>query len=200
MIQILVMNSIRIINKKSYTFNFLLTLIFTLYISVSKANENTSIPRFSKYPIAETGCAVYLPSDPREFQVSHSEDGSEVYTAEVMHGEHYFNVIVVKFSDETAADYKTEADIKEVLTNYLDYLQEVLGVTFSAGYGWGHTQDDYAKAVGVIDYWSDSEGFVYAVKAWCDGKYLSVLSLYGKEDYPIFNVQQLFLNGFRFPQ
>lgn len=156
-----------------------------------------SVPRFKKYDVAQTGCAVYLPADPGEFSMTLSEDESEVYTAEVGHGDFSFAVIVVRLKEPL----NDNADEKnDLMTAYLDFLQDQFSVTEAAGYGWGHTLESAPKAVGVIDYWEDADGLSYAVKAWCDGNVLSVLMLYGKGEYPYFNAQQMYLDGFRFPQ
>jgi hypothetical protein len=156
-----------------------------------------TVPRFSKYDVAETGCKVYLPADPGEFEKTLSEDESEVYTAEVTVEDYNFAVIVVKFSEPIG---DTEEDKNDMITSYLDFLQKQFGVTGAAGYGLGHTMESAPKAVGVIDYWEDADGVQYAVKSWCDGDFLSVMILYGPEEYPIYNAQEMFLNGFRFDE
>ena len=83
---------------------------------------------------------------------------------------------------------------------YPDFLQEQFAVIASAGYGKGHTLESTPAAIGVIDYWENVDGLQYAVKAWCDGDYLAVLLLCGPQEYPVFSVQEMFLNGFRFPE
>jgi hypothetical protein len=155
-----------------------------------------AVPRFAKYDIGETGCKVYLPSDPGDFEKSLSEDNSEVYTGESEHEGFKFAVILVKFSEPIGNETEVKNDM---MTSYLDFLQTQFGVTESTGYGLGHTLESAPDAVGVIDYWVDSDGIEYAIKSWCDGDYLAVLLLYGVGEYPIFNVQQMFLDGFRFP-
>jgi hypothetical protein len=178
------------ISMKRYP--FLLLLMTTSFLTWAQ-----SVPRFAKYDFAESGCKVYLPGDPGEIEVTLSEDGSEVYTGEVTHEDFNFAVIVVKFSEPIGDD----ADVNnDMITSYLDFLQKQFGVTDAAGYGLGHKLESAPHAVGVIDYWKDSDGLQYAVKAWCDGDYLAVMILYGAEEYPIFNVQEMFLNGFRFPE
>lgn len=172
--------------------------ILALFLLISTAlSAQIPVPRFSKYKVAETGCKVYLPADPGEFEASKSEDGSIVYTGEVEESGYHFAVIVVTLSESIGDDN----DMKNgLITSYLDFLQVQFAITESAGYGMGHTLDSAPKAVGVIDYWFDMEGTSYALKSWCDGNILSVLMLYGPDEYPIFNAQQMFLDGFRFPE
>lgn len=155
------------------------------------------VPRFSKYQINQTGRYVYLPADPGEFEVAKSEDGSDVYTREVTSNEFNFAIIMVNFADGAMEEQSPE-DLEEVLTSYLDFLQTQFGVTDAAGYGRGHTMESNPNARGVIDYWQDSDSLQYAVKGWVDKETLAVLLLYGKGDYPYFNAQEMFLNGFRF--
>jgi hypothetical protein len=173
-----------------------LSILF-LMIALSAAAWSQSVPRFAKYDVAETGCKVYLPADPGAFEKSLSEDDSEVYTAETIHDDFNFAVIVVKFSEPIGKD--TEV-LNDMITSYLDFLQTQFGVTGSAGYGLGHTLESAPDAVGVIDYWEDADGLQYAIKSWCNGDFLSVMLLYGAGEYPIFNAQQMFLDGFRFPE
>ncbi len=156
-------------------------------------------PRFAKYPVSGTGCSVYLPAPPEAFEKSLSEDGSEVYVGEVTHGDYFFAVILVQFTAETAAGFETADDKTALVESYLDFLKGQFDVAEAAGYGRGHTLDGAPLAVGVIDFWKGRDGVEYAVKSWCDGKYLGVLALYGPKEYPHFNAQQVFLNGFRFP-
>ena len=172
----------------------LLVLLFTLATTLA---AQVAVPRFAKYDVGKSGCKVYLPADPGEFEMTLSEDQSEVYTAEVLKDDFNFAVIVVKLAEPIGDD----ADVKnDMMTSYLDFLQDQFGISGAAGYGLGHTLESAPDAVGVIDYWEDADGMQYAVKSWCDGHYLSVLMLYGAEEYPIFNAQQMFLDGFRFPE
>ncbi len=174
-----------------------LSLLLLLFAFATALTAQIAVPRFSKYDVGKTGCKVYLPADPGEFEMTLSEDQSEVYTGEVDKDDYNFAVIVVKLSESIGDDNDVKNDL---ITAYLDFLQEQFSVTSTAGYGLGHTLESAPNAVGVIDYWEDSDGLQYAIKSWCDGKILSVMLLYGAEEYPIFNVQEMFLNGFRFPE
>lgn len=157
------------------------------------------VPRFAKYPVGETGCMVYLPAAPEGFEVNDSEDGSQVYTAEVTQGGFNWSVIVVEFKEPLGETVDKESNA-DLLAGYMDFLQAQLGITGSAGYGRGHSLESHEDATGLIDYWEDAEGLQYAVKGWIDNYHLAVLVLYGKEEYPIYNAQDMFLNGFRFPE
>ena len=102
-------------------------------------------------------------------------------------------MITVKLSEPVDAD-----GTEDLMIGYLDFLKSQFEVKESAGYGKGHTMESWPKAKGVIDYWKDSAGLEYKVKAWADGNYLAVLLVYGAKEYPNINVQEIFLNGFRF--
>lgn len=169
---------------------FLIIICFAFAISAQEP-----VPRFKKYPVLETGCSYYLP-DSTKFVVELSEDGSKVITGEVLFGEFHFSTITVEFVEGMEL---TEDDKPLMLESYLTFLMSTLDIVESAGIGWGHTLESNPKAIGAIDYWVDSEGTQFSVKAWCDEKFLAVLLLYGEDEYPYFSAQQLFFDGFRFP-
>lgn len=166
---------------------------FFLHAQVGKQE----VPRFEKVDIAETGAAVYMPRGAGAFEMSLSEDGSEVYTNEIQHGDFFFSVVAVKFVPEMA-DASAE-DLEALLISYLEFLRTQLAVGDAAGVGKGHLKEEVPGARGVIDYWLDAEGTRYAVKGWIDQRMIGVMLLYGPDEYPIYNVQDMFLNGFRFP-
>ncbi|MCG3168075.1 MAG: hypothetical protein POELPBGB_03875 [Bacteroidia bacterium] len=168
---------------------------FLLLFSFAFTPLKAQVPRFAKYPINQTGHFAYFPSDPGAFDVSKSDDGADVYTAEVEFDSSFYGMIVVDFVPGTM-DGSTKEDMEELLVGYLDFLQQQFMITESAGYGRGHTLESNPNAVGVIDYWADETGFEYKVKGWADTKTLAVLYIGGKE--PVFNVQEMYLNGFLF--
>ena len=170
-------------------------LLFILVCLSFAAWSQEPIPRMQKYSVLETGCTYYLP-DSVNFELSFSEDGAKVIVCEVLFGNFHFSTITVEFVEGTV---ESEEDKKAILESYLDYLKGTFEITESANYGWGHTLDSNPNAIGVIDYWVDSEGTQFALKAWCDGAFLSVMLIYGNEEYPYYNVQEMFFDGFRFP-
>ena len=176
--------------KKSIVFSLLLLLLCL-------AVDAQDVPRFERVAIAETGAAVYLPKGAEAFEMSLSEDGSEVYTNEVQHGDYFFSVVAVRFVPEMTD--MTSEEMEALLMGYMEFLGGQLGITEKAGVGKGHTKENVPDARGVIDYWLDAEGTRYAVKGWVDQRMIGVMLLYGPDDHPIFNVQQMFLDGFRFP-
>lgn len=170
---------------------------FLLFCSLSLMAQDVPVPRFAKYQINETKRFAYFPDDPGEFEVVKSKDGSEVYWGEVAFGDYYFLVILVEFAEIFAEDTEDE-EMENLLVSYLDYLQLQFQITSAAGLGKGHRMDSNPHAIGVIDYWEDADAIVYAVKGWIDKDAIAVMILYGPEEFPHFNAQQLFLNGFRF--
>lgn len=169
-----------------------LLLAFTLHAA---AQEFTP-PRLTKTAIGESGCYAYLPPGSETFDVSSSEDGSTLYTGDFLHGDYYYSLIVVKLSPD--AQIATQEDKEALLTSYMDYLQETFAITSSTGYGKGHTLEKYPEATGVLDYWIDEDATEWVVKGWCDGKTIGIMMLYGPDTYPSYNVQSMFLDGFRF--
>ncbi len=169
-------------------FLFIISTVFT-------ASAQEPVPRFTKYPVLETGCSYYLP-DSAEFEVSFAEDGSKVITGELLFGEFHFSTITVEFVKDMEL---AKENMPALMEGYLNYLITTFDIVETAGIGWGHTLESNPEAVGAIDYWVDAEGTQFAVKSWCNKNYMAVLLLYGNEEYPYFNAQQLFLDGFRFP-
>lgn len=154
------------------------------------------VPRFAKYPVGTSGASAYYPGEP-EFDLSYSEDSAAVYVGEVAMDTFTFSTIIVQFKDPIGDD---KAINEGLLVSYLDFLQQQFDIESSAGYGKGHTLESAPDAVGVIDYWLETDGTNYQVKGWVNSTHLAIMMIYGSSEYPNFNVAQLFLNGFRFPE
>lgn len=168
---------------------------FTVF-NITAQDTKAPIPRLKKYDIAQTGCKIYMPEDPKEFSMSKSEDGSEVYVGETSFASFNYGLICVRLL-EPVSDKKSRG---ELLENYMNYLKGQLGITAAAGYGKGHTLDSNPEADGIIDYWEDAESNQWLVKGWVDANFVAVLFIYGKTEHPYFNVTQMYLDGFRFPE
>lgn len=157
---------------------------------------STKAPRLGKTDIGQSGCSAYLPPGMPEFDLSKSEDNSDVYTSEVELDSFVFGCIAVRFS-EPFTDASPD-EMEELLISYMDFLKSPFEITSAVGYGKGHLLDGYPDARGVIDYWEDGNGRQYAVKGWVNQKYIGFLYIGGAGDYPYLNLQQMYLDGFRF--
>lgn len=176
-------------------FTAIIASLLVVFTSIAQVDEE-QVPRFQKFPVAETGHFMYFPEGTEVvFTTSDSEDGSKVYTTDVPFGNFNFAAIVVDLKDVT---YDTKEDKEALITAYLDFLRENYSIAANAGIGFGHTLESSPDAVGAIDYWEDDDLMQYAVKAWMDEKTLAVLMIYGANEYPYYNAQTLFLDGFRF--
>ncbi|MBK8558079.1 MAG: hypothetical protein IPL65_21095 [Lewinellaceae bacterium] len=173
----------------------LLLLSFFL-IPVSLLAQDFTAPRFVKTAVGETGCFAYLPQDMPEFEMNPSEDGAEVYTAEVTVGDFAYSCIGVKFS-EPFSDSSPD-DMEALLESYLDFLKDAFEIEGSAGYGHGHTLEAYPDARGLLDYWRDADGLEYSIMGWANQSNLGVLIIYGKTEYPSVSAANMYLNGWRF--
>jgi hypothetical protein len=176
--------------------NFSCLFICIYFVTVGFGQN--PVPRFSKIPIGDSGSSAYFPEGIETFELSYSEDSSKVYTGETYSSDYLFGTITIKFAQPITADQEMYFDTLAI--SYLEYLRTVFEITSYAGIGSGHTLDSNPKAKGYIDYWEDSEGDKWAVKAWIDGNYLAIMYVVGDIDNINFNVQQMFLNGFRFPE
>lgn len=172
-----------------------LVILFLAVVTCSYAQDFTA-PRFTKTAIGESGCYAYMPPGEIEFSLEYSPDSSKVYSGEIYVDGYSYAVIAVKFNEATVLE--TAEEKNDMLVSYLDFLKESFSITESAGYGMGHTLEKFPDAVGAIDYWLDVDGDVWEIKGWADSNTLGIMMIYGPTDYPNFNAQQLYLDGFRF--
>lgn len=188
--------------KKSTKMKIVATCIaflFLPFLLAAQTEATVKVPRLSKTAIGESGCSAYFPEGMPDFELTKSEDGSDVYTGEVeVDGGYLFSCITVKFG-EPFTDSSPE-EMEELLISYMEFLQTNFEITDAAGVGKGHTLESDPDARGVIDYWDDDEGIHFAVKGWVNQKALGIMLIYGKGEYPHFNLQQMYLDGFRFGQ
>jgi hypothetical protein len=173
----------------------LAALILPILLS-AQTEGSLKNPRLSKKEIGQSGCSAYFPEGMGDFELSKSEDGADVYTGEVAVDGFSFACIAVKFS-EPFTDSSPE-EMEQLLISYMDYLKGQFSITASAGVGRGHTLESTPDARGVIDYWEDAESTQYAVKGWANQRAIGIMVLYGPTEYPHFNLQQMYLDGFRF--
>lgn len=178
--------------KTSILAMVMMAMMFPLFAQ----SDKPEVPRFEKKEVGTRGAAAYLIKGSPDYEMTESEDGSRVYTTEGTSGDYFFASIVVEF--EPVMEGSPE-EMEELLISYMEFLQGQFGVGETAGVGKGHTKEKFPAVRGVIDYWLDAEGVRYAVKGWVDQSMLNVSLIYGPDDYPIYNVQEMFLNGFRFP-
>ena len=170
--------------------------LFIPFFLAAQTEETVKVPRLTKMAIGQSGCSAYFPQGMPDFNLSKSEDSSEVYTSEVEVDGYLFSCITVKFGmpfTDTAPE-----DLETLLISYMDFLKTNFNITTSAGVGRGHTLESAPDARGVIDFWEDADSLHYAVKGWVNEKYLGIMFIYGEDDYPHLNLQQMYLDGFRF--
>ena len=154
------------------------------------------IPRFSRIPLGESGLEFYVPGGDWKFEKSLSEDKSEVYLGEITFGSFKFAAIGVKLSEPIDG---SDQDRDALLTGYMDFLAKQLSVTATAGHGLGHTLEDAPGVRGAIDYWKFADGDEAQVAGWVSRRHMAVVMIYGKGDYPYYNVWDLYRGGVRFP-
>lgn len=174
----------------------LTTLMMVFAANMFAQTEDIKVPHLVKKTLEKTGCSAYFPDDEElVLELSYAPDSSKVYTGEVVSDGYFFSLILVQLNGIEMTNLEEK---ESMLINYMDYLKESFSIVGSAGYGKGHRIESDPDAVGIIDYWEDIEGEPWAVKAWANKNTLAVMMLYGPNEYPLFNVQQLFLDGFRF--
>lgn len=182
--------------RKTLLTCYFLTVVLSGIFSQDTGSASPKIPRLSKTDIGQSGCAAYLPAEMPEFDLQKSEDGADVYTSEVAIDSFVFGCIAVKFTE--AFEDSSPENQEELLISYMEFLKGAFEITDATGYGKGHTLESAPDARGVIDYWKDDAGNQYVVKGWINRKYIGFLYIGGAGDYPYFNLQQMYLDGFRF--
>ena len=182
--------------RKSILAGFFLAFFLSALFSQPEKATSPKIPRLVKTDIGQSGCAAYLPEGMPEFGLQMSEDSSDVYTSEMEIDSFVFGCIAVRLS-QPLVNFSAE-DMEALLVSYMEFLKGPFEITGATGYGKGHRLDGFPEARGVIDYWEDGNGNQYAVKGWVDQKYIGFLYIGGAREYPYVNVQQMYLDGFRF--
>jgi len=147
-----------------------------------------------KYAVANTGCSIYMYCDPGTFEYTLSTDSSKVYSAECENDSTTYGIICIKLF---VPIIELEA-AEEVMISYLDYLKSEFEIATAVGVGKGHRLNNNEKTRGVIDYWMGLDGYEWKVKAWTDGKFISVLYAV-RENNMSETKADLFFNGLRFP-
>ncbi len=168
----------------------------SLLLAFSLSTQAQEFPRLTKFALAESGFEAYLPAYTDNLELSYSEDNSKVWSGDVTSGDLNFGVILVEFAEPLEEDAEMQVALLE---SYLDYLQSQLDIAESAGYGRGHTLEDYPGVSGLLDFWMDSEGYNWQIKGWVSQKYLAVLLIGSFEEINV-NGANMFLNGIRFPE
>lgn len=156
--------------------------------------QKPPIPHFTKHLIGSSTSSAYFPTGNPVFEENMSEDMSVIITSETMIGEHSFYLIHVDLKEKVA----DSIDRENLLVSYLDYLQQSFAIAEAAGYGKGHTLENYPKAQGIIDFWYDLDGNEYSVKGWITEEHITVFLVYGVGEYPYPTAKELFFNGIRY--
>lgn len=168
-------------------------LIIFVILCISAVGQN--VPRFTKVDIMNSGCKAYFPGTPTNFTQEYSDDSSKVYTGSFDFAGFTYGIIAVKFKQPQVL---AANEYEDLLISYMDFLKTHFNVKQAVGYGKGHTHTYNTEAKGVIDYWEDEDKNELAVKGWIDSKYIGFMYIKGKGEYPYYNAQSMFLNGFVF--
>lgn len=155
-----------------------LTLI-ALFITVSLSAQLT----MTRQNIGESGCSVLLPGGNVTFELSKSDDGSDVYVGSGWAGDDFeFGIICVKLS--TDARGLMHDDQQGMLTGYLDFLKPTFEITEADEYVKELSLPTDASASGVKANWKDTIGNYIPVRGWANANYLLVMYISGKKQYP----------------
>ncbi len=151
----------------------------------------------ARFPINETGCSLLFPDDPGQFEVSYSDDGLPVYTAETIgSGELNYAAIVIQLDANFAGS--DSAALESLMEAYFEYLQGSLGYDYGIGTVKGLKMEENPKVAGISDFWSNENDNYAAVRGWSSDTFLAVLLIFANE-MPADPLQKEYFEGFRFP-
>ena len=172
-------------------------IFFVILLFLFSTNTiSAQTPRFQKYDINQTGAAIYLPGEP-VFEKDYSEDSSELFTCQMDFADVTYGAIIVKFAEPLGSDTTVW---EELLLSYMQFLNSsAFMLTNAVDPGYGRTLESHPSARGILIYGEDADKKQYAIKGWVDENFIAVLYVYSMEEMN-YNIQSLFLNGFRFPE
>ncbi|MBK8345873.1 MAG: hypothetical protein IPL12_22865 [Bacteroidetes bacterium] len=73
----------------------------------------------------------------------------------------------------------------------MTFFKNCSAITGNAGYGKGHTLEQYPDVVGVID-WEDADSTKYSIAGWINSNHLIVPLIYGPEFHPNYSAVELY--------
>lgn len=169
-------------------------IIVALYLFLGVA-VFSQVPRFAKYPVAETGAQIYLPAQPT-WEKSLSEDKSEIYLTSVVSGDAEYGAIVIKLNDEAA---KNNENPEALMETYVKYLNDaVFKFSKKTDFGKGHTLENQPDVKGILEYAETEDGTKYTLKSWTNKSMIAVMYVASKKEVN-YNFQEIYFKGFRFP-
>jgi hypothetical protein len=175
----------------------LLNALLLSFFCASSQNSNCLRP--VKHAIGSTGCHAYFNAQPDEVEESSMDDGAQVFTTSAVCNNVTYGILLVKFNTDVPL-----AERDTLLMSFMDVIKDMGNIVNSAGYGRGHRHDQNPDALGIIDYAEDASGHRWEIKGWVDGNYVAIMYIVlpeeGADELAPFNLRQLFLNGFRFPE
>jgi len=176
-----------------------LLILILFCLSLNSFSQRGTKINLLHQAIGDSGVKATIPEGMQEPQRVLSEDSSLVYMSkfkDTLNG-FTFSYIVIKFKDEFDS-LRTDKQQEALVKSYLEFLKDQFYVINFWGYGSGYKSEFIPGAFAVIDFWLDEEDNSWAVKAWISRKYLAVMMVSGKGDYPVFDVRQSFFDGVRF--
>lgn len=157
---------------------------------------SAQVPKFVKYPIADTGAQFYFPAEPK-WQKSISEDKSEIYITTSVIGDVEYGIIVVKLAEEAV---KGNENPEALMVNYVNYLNEnVFKFTKKTDFGKGHTLENQPNVKGILEYAETEDSTKYTVKSWTNKSMIAVMYMGSKKEVNN-NFQEIYFKGIRFNQ
>jgi hypothetical protein len=179
-----------------YKIPLFLKVVFLIFLIALGMNSGMAQYWTREY-IGESKCSAYFPATP-EFDLTFSEDSSKVWTGEVSNGDIFYGVICVEFSENLSEH--TDEEKLMVAEGYLDFLRGEFSIEMHTGYLKGSSLLTDENALGITDYWEDSELDPWNIQVWMDAYILVVMYMYGDAYSYSTETKDFYFDSFRFPE
>jgi hypothetical protein len=167
---------------------FGISLFFMLAITTLSAAQS-----LQRVAVGKSGVSIGS-SCKMSFDVSKSKDSSIVYNGECSNDGVTYGVICVKL----LSPILDMDDAESVASDYLDYLHNSYNITHAEGFKKGLRLNKDENTRGINDQWGDAQKNVWMVRAWTNGKFITVV--YANSKKPLVAAKiDAFLNSVRFP-
>ncbi|MFZ5551704.1 MAG: hypothetical protein ACOZCO_01210 [Bacteroidota bacterium] len=175
------------------------TLTLLLLLSAIMGFSQPGRINLTHKPIYDSGVSANVPDSMPDARRVPADDSSMVYMQKYTDTVSMFTFmyVIVKFKTPLEENLKNK-EKENMLKAYLEFLKDQFLIEEYWGFGSGYTHEKIPGAFAVIDFWKDEKQNDWAVKAWITKTHIAVMMVYGKGDYPVFEVRQSFFDGVRF--
>jgi hypothetical protein len=163
-------------------------LIFLL--ATSLVLRRSPAKKLQHYYIGDTGCSALL-SSKHDFEKTSTESGDDLYFHEYSEGQVTFGIICIDLREQYDPEHATE-----MLRAYINKLKRPFFVLHQTGLQKDMDWNNVSSST-VIDYWQDADKNDWKIKAYTNGRFMSILYVKNIAQAEAANVD-FFLDSFYF--